>query len=212
MVFVLSSLELIKYVQTIASYIVSSSFGLIILAPMVFLNFLSIHVCIDFGGVFVNPMSVIPWCDNTLKTMYFSFPCFGSQSEKLEELCALIGKYFLNAECKIVLVNKFTVSTFLNYKDKLPAGVRASLVYKFSCAQCASTYIGSTGRMLRTRVAEHMLGGVIEQGLGWLTLRIRPSASMRKDVMSVWCWMDNFSILNCTSSFGPSHFRIFVYF
>ena len=51
--------------------------------------------------------------DNTRKTMYFSFPYICSQSEKLkEELCALIGKYFLNAECKIVLVNKFTVCSF----------------------------------------------------------------------------------------------------
>ena len=83
--------------------------------------------------------------DNTLKTMYFSFPYFGSQSEKLkEELRVLIEKYFLNTECKIVLVNKFTVGYFFNYKDKLPAGMRASLVYKFSCALCASTYIGSS--------------------------------------------------------------------
>ena len=99
--------------------------------------------------------------DNTLKTMYFSFPYFGSQSEKLkEELRALVETYFLNTECKIVLVNKFTVGSFFNYKDKLPAGMRASLVYKFSCAQCASTYIGSTGNLLQTRVAE--LLGVIE--------------------------------------------------
>ena len=59
---------------------------------------------------------------------------------------------------------------------------------KFSCAQCASTYIGSTGRCCELEL-QNMLGGVIEQGLGWLTLRIRPSASMRKGVMSVWCWI-----------------------
>ena len=57
--------------------------------------------------------------------MYFSFPYFGSQSEKLkEELCALIGKYILNAEYKIVLVNKFTVCSFLTIKISfLPACV-----------------------------------------------------------------------------------------
>ena len=59
--------------------------------------------------------------------MYFLFPYFGSQSEKLkEELLALIGKYFLNTEFKIVLVKKFTVGFFFNHKDKLPAGMRAS--------------------------------------------------------------------------------------
>ena len=50
--------------------------------------------------------------NDPLKTMYFSFPYFGSQSEKLEELCALFRKYFLNVEFKIVLVNKFTVGYF----------------------------------------------------------------------------------------------------
>ena len=103
-------------------------------------------------------------------------------------MCALIGKYFLNAECKIVLVNKFTVGSFFNYKDKLPTGVRSSLVYKFSCAQCVSTYIGSTGRMLRTRIAEHA-GRSYRTGVRLAhppLLRKRPSASMRKGVMSVW--------------------------
>ena len=31
----------------------------------------------------------------------------------------------------------------------------SSLVYKFSCACCASEYVGSTIRTLHTRVAEH---------------------------------------------------------
>ena len=142
--------------------IVSSSFWLITLAPMVFLDFLSNLVCIDFGGMFLNPMFVIP-VTTLWKRCNFHFHILALIQTKLKGgIVSLIGKYFLNAECKIVLVNKLTVGSYFNYKDKLPAGMRASLVYKFSCAQCASTYIGSTGRMLRTRVAEHMLGGVIE--------------------------------------------------
>ena len=31
----------------------------------------------------------------------------------------------------------------------------SSLVYKFSCTQCVSEYVGSTMRTLHTRVAEH---------------------------------------------------------
>ena len=59
----------------------------------------------------------------------------GSQLEKRKEvLRALIEKCFLNTECKIVLVNKFTVGSFFNYKDKLTAVMSASLVYKLSCA------------------------------------------------------------------------------
>jgi hypothetical protein len=33
--------------------------------------------------------------------------------------------------------------------------MQASLVYKFSCARCASEYVGCTSRTLRTRVSEH---------------------------------------------------------
>ena len=101
------------------------------------------------------------------------------------------SKIFLNAECKIVLFNKFTGGAFFNYKYKFPAVVRSSLVYKFSCAQCASTYIHTLVQPVVCCELElqSMLGGAIEQGLGWLTLRIRPSASMRKGVLSVWCWI-----------------------
>ena len=110
----------------------------------------------------------------------------------------MIGKYFLNAECKIVLVIKFTVSSFFNYKDKLPAGVRSSLVYKFSCAQCASTYSCSTGRMLRTRVAEHA-GRSYRTGV---RLAHPPHSAVREhaEACDVGVVLDNFSILNSTSS------------
>ena len=38
--------------------------------------------------------------------------------------------------------------------------LKSSLVYKFSCAQCASEYVGMTARTLSTRVDEHV-------GVGW---------------------------------------------
>ena len=94
---------------------------------------------------------------------------------------------------------------FFKYKDKLPAGMRSSLVYKFSYAQCASTYIGSTGRMLRTRVAEHA-GKSYRTGVRFgrplLGSAGPPQSAVREhaegcDVSMV---LDNFSILNSTSS------------
>ena len=41
----------------------------------------------------------------------------------------------------VVSVNKFTVGSFFNYTDKLHMRLKSSLVYKFSCAQCASEYV-----------------------------------------------------------------------
>ena len=76
--------------------------------------------------------------------------------------------------------------------------MRASLVYKFSCAQCAATYIGSTGRILRTRVAEHA-------GRSYRTvvrLAHHPHSAVREHAegCDVCVVLDNFSILNSTSS------------
>ena len=165
------------------------------------------HICRFWRNVF-EP-NVHDTIDNTFKTMYFSFPYFGSQSEKLtDELHALIRKYFLNTECKIVLVNKCTVGSYFNCKDKPHAGMRPSLVYKFCCAQCASTFIVSTGHMLRTRVAEHA-GRSYRTGVRLAHPRIRPSASA--EGCDVGVVLDNFSILNSTSSLLDHHILEYLY-
>ena len=53
-------------------------------------------------------------------------------------------------------MNKFTIANFFPFKERLPMGLKSSVVYKFSCAQCASgTYIGSTTRATHMRIAEH---------------------------------------------------------
>ena len=82
---------------------------------------------------------------------------FGQFCEKFRsELVVLLGKHFSDVRFNIVLVNKFTVGSFFNYKDKLPMRLKSSLVYKFSCAQCASEYVCMTARTLDIRVDEHV--------------------------------------------------------
>ena len=81
---------------------------------------------------------------------------FGQLSEKLKtELLFLLSKYFKNVDFNIVLVNSLKAGSFYSYKVRLPKAMCVSLVYKFSCARCASEYVGSTTRTLHTRVAEH---------------------------------------------------------
>ena len=55
----------------------------------------------------------------------------------------------------VILVNSFKIDSFFSFKDRLPKGMRSSLIYKSSCVRCTSEYIGSTTRILTTRVAEH---------------------------------------------------------
>ena len=90
------------------------------------------------------------------KVIYCSFPYFGKTSEKLaSEVQDLFKKYFSNVSLKVILNNSFTVGSFFRFKDTLPFQMRASLVYQFSCARCASAYVGMTTRNLYARIAEH---------------------------------------------------------
>jgi len=87
---------------------------------------------------------------------YFSFPFFGAKSIKLQkELNVLLAKHFTGMKSVIVMVNKYKIATLFNHKDRVPDSMQSSLVYKYSCARCASVYIGSTLRSLNVRSSEH---------------------------------------------------------
>ena len=89
-------------------------------------------------------------------SIYLTFPYFGPNSEKLkQDIIKVVHKYFLNVNVKIILVNKFTIGSFFNFKDRLPLSMLSSAVYKFSCEKCSSDYVGMTSRNLYMRVAEH---------------------------------------------------------
>ena len=74
---------------------------------------------------------------------------------KIIELHKLINKYFIDISPRIILVNKFTISSFFKYKDTLPLMSRSSVIYKYVCSQCEAEYVGDTSRALHMRVAEH---------------------------------------------------------
>ena len=108
------------------------------------------------------------------------------------------NKYFKNVDFNIVLVNSFKVGSFFSYKDRLHKAMCASLIYKFSCARCASEYVGSTTRTLHTRVAEHAL---ISFRTGSI-LSVPPHSMVRthSESCGVPVTLDNFRIIGSTSS------------
>ena len=71
------------------------------------------------------------------------------------ELKILFMKYFPNINLHVLLVNNFKIGSFFRYKDVIPALMRSNLVYEFSCARCASAYVGMTTRNFYIRVSEH---------------------------------------------------------
>ena len=48
------------------------------------------------------------------------------------------------------------MASLFKYKDTLPDCLCANVVYKFKCGGCNATYVGQTGRHLRTRIYEHL--------------------------------------------------------
>ncbi|EFN65198.1 hypothetical protein EAG_00070, partial [Camponotus floridanus] len=40
-------------------------------------------------------------------------------------------------------------------KDRLEKDSRSNIVYKINCVDCNASYVGQTGRLLRTRMREH---------------------------------------------------------
>ena len=56
---------------------------------------------------------------------------------------------------KLVL-NSFKIKNYFSYKGPIPDGLRSFLVYKFTCANCGSSYIGKTCRHFKTRIEEHI--------------------------------------------------------
>ena len=41
-------------------------------------------------------------------------------------------------------------------KDKAPDSAKCGIIYEVNCPQCQDTYVGETGRILNTRVKEHL--------------------------------------------------------
>ena len=132
--------------------------------------------------------------------IYSILPYFGPQSFKLrKDLAIVFEKYIPNYDLKLVFVNRFTIGSYFNYKDKIPKSLRASLVYQFSCERCSSRYVGSTCRNLYQRVAEH-------SGLSFRTnqpLSTPPQSAIRNhsEICSPNVSLQNFKILSSHSNF-----------
>ena len=101
-----------------------------------------------------SPPTLTSTCE---KKIYCSLPFNGQQSEKMkEEIEKLINVCFPQIDLHIVLTNSFTLGSLFKFKERLPTNLLSSVVYKYSCAQCAfGTYVGSTTRATHMRIAEH---------------------------------------------------------
>ena len=105
---------------------------------------------------FLNSSNIVASNESSDENLYVSFPYFGHQSEKFKiEINKLFSKYFNGQKINVILSNKHTIGSYFPYKDRLPIGMRSSIVYQYRCESCSHLYIGSSMRNLYMRMSEH---------------------------------------------------------
>ena len=68
-----------------------------------------------------------------------------------------LSKEFCKENFNIKLVfNSSIAKNYFLYKETIPNDLKSSLVYKFTCASCSSSYIGKTYHRFKTRTEEHI--------------------------------------------------------
>ena len=135
------------------------------------------------------------------KPLYLTLNYFGYQSEKMKsELLSILTKSFPYIDFHLILVNPLKINSFFPFKDRLPKGLSASLVYKFSCAQGSASvsYVGSTRRHLIQRIAEH--AGRSPRTGKPLSCPLPSSIRDHANNCSCSVTLDNFSILSTAKS------------
>ena len=94
---------------------------------------------------------------------YVSLPFFGHQSYVMRNrLSKLFSQYFPQLNIRIILTSNSTIGSMFPVKERLPSLFCSNVIYKFTCGDCQSSYVGSTIRCLRVRANEHL-------GLSFLT-------------------------------------------
>ncbi|XP_029674258.1 uncharacterized protein LOC115242254 [Formica exsecta] len=87
--------------------------------------------------------------DNDDRKMFFSIPFIAGVSEQLKHVVR-----DQNVILSYTALNKLH-STIKVHKDPLQRQSRMNIVYKISCKDCDASYVGQTGRSLKTRINEH---------------------------------------------------------
>ena len=71
-------------------------------------------------------------------------------------LSEAIKRTLLSANIRVVFQPYTTLrKELVRVKDPTLPGKKANVVYKIPCSECPAVYIGQTGRLLETRIAEH---------------------------------------------------------
>ena len=59
------------------------------------------------------------------------------------------------AKLKVVFKTQRRMSSCFTFKDKFPKALMSGVIYKYTCAECNLSYVGSTKRFWEKRLEEH---------------------------------------------------------
>ena len=87
----------------------------------------------------------------------FKLPYIGNRSHHIKNKLLKLCKEFCKENFNIELVfNSFKIKNYFSYKDPIPDDLKSFLVYKFTCANCSSSYFGETCRHFKIRIEEYI--------------------------------------------------------
>ena len=84
-------------------------------------------------------------------------PFLGSISWKTKnDLFRSLKNAAPDIKLKIIFKTCRRLSSFFSFKDKLPKSLVSGVIYKYTCATCNRSYVGSTKRFWEKRLEEHI--------------------------------------------------------
>ena len=89
-------------------------------------------------------------------SLHIKLPYLGKISSQIHSnIYKAISKHYPQCKPNFISQNSYTLANSFKYKDNVPERCRSSVVYKYSCGGCNSTYIGQTGLHLTQRICKH---------------------------------------------------------
>ena len=96
-----------------------------------------------------NSSTSTPPKDTTI--IYFKLPFLNLSNFAQRTVRMLIKGYCKDVTVKLALTS-FKLENLITAENCVPRSLRSNIVYKFSCAECNSVYVGEASRNLSTRV------------------------------------------------------------
>ena len=92
------------------------------------------------------------------KELIIILPYLGNMYQIVKtKLTKTMSKHMKFCKLRVIFQTNNRLKNYFRFKDFVPKTLRSSLIYKFLCGNCTSSYIGKTYRHFKVRVSEHQV-------------------------------------------------------